>query len=331
MPFFVSLLCGVLPMLFFAWILFKLDRFEKEPFSLLLAVFGWGAVVAAGGAFMINTVFGISLYALTGSEVTANLAVGSLVAPVVEESLKGFAVLLVFWIFFTEFDSLLDGIIYSGITALGFAAAENTFYIYNYGYLESGWPGISELTFIRVVLVGWQHPFYTAFIGMGVAWARLTQKPALNFLGPLLGWIAAVFSHSLHNTLHAFVSSGLGRAFATLLDWTGWFVLFVVIILAISRESAWLKKYLKQERKNGVITKTQYQTAVSARQQMFTRVRARFNNRYRKTKRFYQLCGELALKKHQFQTYGDERGNEEIIQTLREELAALSPQVKAES
>jgi len=45
--------------------------------------------------------------------------------------------------------------------------------------------------------------------------------------------------------------------------------------------------------------------------------------------RFYQACGELALKKDQLQKAGDEGGNQRIIDSLRQELAALSPGVRA--
>ena len=57
----------------FAGIINWLDRYEKEPKILLGRVFTWGAVVAGGGAFIINTVFGISIYMFTGSEAAAEI------------------------------------------------------------------------------------------------------------------------------------------------------------------------------------------------------------------------------------------------------------------
>jgi len=55
------------------------------------------------------------------------------------------------------------------------------------------------------------------------------------------------------------------------------------------------------------------------------RFTAIYSGNHRKTRRFYQTCGELAHKKHQYATLGDERGNQAIIETLRSELAQLSP------
>ena len=149
MGLFLSLFFGFIPMLLFAGILYWLDRYEKEPRLLLAAAFVWGALISAGVAFVVNTVLGMGVYAVTGSAMLTELATGSLVAPPVEESLKGLAVLLIFLIFRSEFDSVLDGIVYAGITALGFAATENAYYIYNYGYLEGGYEGLLWLVFVR--------------------------------------------------------------------------------------------------------------------------------------------------------------------------------------
>ena len=132
----VSGLIGFASSLLFAYILYWLDRYEKEPLLLLGGVFLWGAVVAAGSAFLINTILGVGIYVFTGSFAT-DLATGSLVAPLVEETLKGLAVLGVFLVFRNEFDSVLDGIIYAGVAALGFAATENTYYIYTYGFQKA--------------------------------------------------------------------------------------------------------------------------------------------------------------------------------------------------
>ena len=176
MPLLVSLFFGFVPMFFFAALVYWLDRYEKEPKILLGAAFFWGVVIAAGGAFIINTAFGMGIYMFTGSEGAAEIGTTSIVAPIVEEFLKGLAVAIVFFVFYKEFDSILDGIIYGGIVALGFAATENTLYIYRNGYQESGWSGLFLLVFIRVIIVGWQHPFYTAFTGIGFAVSRTNKN-----------------------------------------------------------------------------------------------------------------------------------------------------------
>lgn len=327
MPFLVSLFFGFAPMFLFSAILYWADRYEKEPWILLGAVFTWGAIIAAGGAFIINTFLGVGVYIFSNSESTTNFMTGSLIAPVVEEFLKGFSVLVVFLVFRREFDSILDGIIYAGVAALGFAATENTYYIFNHGFIESGWQGLWSLVFIRVILVGWQHPFYTAFIGIGLALGRLNKSNLVKVLAPLAGLSLAIFTHSLHNTLASLLSGLSGMAIGTLFDWTGWFFMFCFILWAIHRERQIVRKYLVEEVKIGILSSKNYQTASSSWSQWMVGSQALFSGKYLNTRRFYQLCGELAHKKRQFAGLGNEDGNQEEIQTIQVELARLAPLV----
>src|SRR5262245_28770546 len=113
-----SFFFGFVPMFLLAMFVNWLDLYEKEPKLLLGAAFSWGVVIAGGGAFIINTVFGIGIYVLTGSEIAADFGTTSIVAPIIEEGLKGLAVFVVFLLFRKEFDSVLDGIVYGAITAM---------------------------------------------------------------------------------------------------------------------------------------------------------------------------------------------------------------------
>ena len=236
MGFLLSLSFGFIPVFIFAWIIYWLDRYEKEPKLLLGAVFLWGAIVAAGLAFLVNTSLAVGIYLFTESDAATDLTTGTLIAPVVEEILKGMAVLVVFLVARHEFDSILDGIVYAGIVALGFAATENTLYIYRDGYLENGFAGLLSLAFVRIVLVGWQHPFYTAFIGIGLAITRLTRQPAVRLVALLAGLSLAIFLHSFHNLLANLFRSFGGFVMGTVVDWSGWIFMLLFILWAIYRE-----------------------------------------------------------------------------------------------
>lgn len=322
---FFALFFGFIPMFLFALIVYWLDRYEKEPAILLGVVFLWGAIFAAGAAFIVNTLLGLSVYIFTGSETATELTTGSLFAPLVEESLKGLAVLAIFLLFRHEFDSILDGIVYAGITALGFAATENAYYIFAYGYQENGLQGALWLVVVRVLLVGWQHPFYTAFTGIGLAIARLSRYRAMKIIAPALGFFVSIFMHSLHNTLASLFSGTAGLATVTFLDWSGWFLMFLFIFWAIYREQRWITIHLREEVALGVISPAQYRTACSAWAQSIARINGLLSGRYNTTHRFYQLTAELAYKKHQLSTVGEEGGNIAIVRCLRAELARLAP------
>ncbi|MGC1376328.1 MAG: PrsW family intramembrane metalloprotease [Anaerolineales bacterium] len=321
-----TLFFGFAPMFFFAFILYWLDRYEKEPILLLGAVFVWGMVVAAGGAYILNTGFGVAVYIMTGSESVSDLIMGSISAPLVEEGLKGLAVLLVFLFFYREFDSILDGIIYAGVTALGFAATENSIYIWR-GFEANGWAGLLQLTFLRVVIVGWQHPFYTSFTGIGLATARLNRSILVRIFAPLTGLGLAMLAHSLHNTLAAF-AEGWTCFIGLFLDWSGVLFMFGVILWAIWMEQRNLVNHLREEVELGTISAAQYRTACSAWSQSFARLTGLLSGRYLATSRFYQTCAELAHKKEQLRKLGQGDGDAPYIQKYRAELARLAPQAQ---
>jgi protease PrsW len=311
----------------FAYILYWLDLYEKEPLLLLGGVFAWGVIVAAGGAFIINTIIGVGIFVVTGSEIATNLTTSAVIAPVIEEILKGLAVVLVFLIFKHEFDSILDGIIYAGVTALGFAAAENAYYIYVYGFAEEGWQGFRSLALIRLGLVGWQHPFYTAFVGIGLALARLNRNVIVKLISPALGLGAAIAAHALHNLLATLFQSPGGILFTTALDWLGWLLMLGFVILVMFVERHKIKKYLQLEVERGTLTKDQFESTYAIFKIIGERIKAIFKGKYFITTRFYRTAAELALKKDIKERLGEEPVRGAGIQDLRDRLKGLSPTI----
>ena len=319
---------GFVPMFLFAAFVNWLDRYEKEPKLLLGAAFLWGVVIAGGGAYILNTAFGVGIYALTGSEGAAEFGTTSIVAPIIEEGLKGLAVLVVFLMFRSEFDSVLDGVVYGAVTAMGFAAIENVLYIYRNGFVEGGWEGFWVLVVIRVVLVGWMHPFFTAFTGIGLAIARMTRNVLVKIIAIPTGYAIAVTAHAFHNTFSGLIGGFGGFVAGTFVDYLGYAVMLIFIIWMVMYERNILKKNLHDELASGLISIQQYHRATSFFQAN-AHIAALTSGSFRSTARFYQVCGELAHKKEQLAKVGDESGNTKIIESLRAELTQLAPQAKA--
>ncbi|HKI55348.1 MAG TPA: PrsW family intramembrane metalloprotease [Anaerolineales bacterium] len=319
---------GFVPMFLYAAFVNWLDRYEKEPKLLLGAAFVWGVVIAGGGAYILNTAVGIGVYSFTGSASAADFSTTSISAPIIEEALKGLAVLIVFLMFRKEFDSILDGVVYGGITAMGFAAIENVLYIYRNGYQESGWEGFWTLVFIRVVLVGSIHPFFTAFTGIGLAVARMSRNFLVKIIAIPAGYSIAVFAHAFHNTFSSVVGGGGGFILGLIADYFGYAFMIGFIIWMIVNERNILKRQLVEEVNSGAITRGQYNTAISFFQ-TGVHLSALTSGSFRSTSRFYQVLGELAHKKEQLQKMGDEGRNTQIIQQLHMEMAQLAPQAKA--
>jgi RsiW-degrading membrane proteinase PrsW (M82 family) len=316
----ILLLCIVLcfvPALLCTQFIYNLDRYEQEPKTLVIGVFFWGALVSTTGAifwlFSLEAVF----QKVTGSEKFASLIGTALFAPIIEESLKGIAVLLVFLLFYQEFDSVLDGIVYATVAALGFAATENVLYLYFRGYKEDGLVGLGNIFFLRVILGAWNHAVYTAFIGIGLALVRLRSETYIRFLAPIGGWILAIFTHSLHNSMLLFLAEtfSFGKFTQVILtDWFGWGVIFGIALWATACERKWIEIYLREEIDLGTITERQYD--LICKQAHGSAVAWR-------KKRFYQLCGELALKKYQFQMKREPAALI-LIESLRKELTAIA-------
>lgn len=319
---------GFVPMFLFAAFVNWLDRYEKEPKVLLGGAFVWGVVIAGGGAYILNTGFGIGIYLFTGSEAAADFGTTSIVAPIIEEALKGLAVLVVFLLFRKEFDSILDGVVYGAMAGLGFAAIENVLYIYRNGYQEAGWEGFWFLVIVRVVLVGWMHPFFTAFTGIGFAIARISRNLPVKIIAIPAGYTVAVLTHSFHNTFGTLVGGEGGFFLGLIADYFGYFIMTVFIIWMIINERNILKRQLVEEVNTGAITRKQYDTAISFFQ-FNAHLAALTSGSFGPTKRFYQVLGELAHKKEQLTRVGDESGNMKLIEGYRAELTKLAPLAKA--
>lgn len=314
----ISIIAATLPVLGYIGIVYWVDRYEKEPGWLLAALFLWGAVPSIFVAYVVNSVLGIPFYFLV-SEVMADAVVATLIAPIVEESIKGTAVLGIFLLWKDEIDSPLDGIIYGAMVGLGFALVENVFYYvaqYQLGGLEAwGWN-----VFFRGFIFGLNHALYTGIIGLGIATARLTTNPLIKILAPIVGWTTAVFLHAFHNFTVSF-----GNIFfvaGILSDWGGIFLTLLIILWALLQERSWLKHYLAEEVALGILTTHQFETACSGRKRMRQRWHALFAGgfpAYRLMLQHHNHLSELAYKKHHFTLFRHNATQIRVAQ-LREQI-----------
>jgi RsiW-degrading membrane proteinase PrsW (M82 family) len=185
---------ALVPVLIVVPALLWLDRFEAEPTSLLLFAFAWGALVATFVALLVNS-YSLVLLQDAGGDISSTAV---LVAPWVEETAKGSAVLLVLLVRRREFDGVVDGIVYAGLAGVGFAFTENVLYLGR--ALEEGGTGGLVVTFVLRGLFGpFAHPMFTMAIGIGLGVAAVTRRRWLRVVAPLLGWLSAVGLHALWN------------------------------------------------------------------------------------------------------------------------------------
>jgi RsiW-degrading membrane proteinase PrsW (M82 family) len=232
-----------------------LDRFEKDPVWLLALVFLWGAVPAIIISLIFEIVVGLPLPYLLDAW-TADVFMSSIVAPIVEESAKAIALLLVFVALRHHLDDILDGIIYGALVGVGFAWIEDIFYLFG-AASEGGLEAMGFVFVLRVFVFGLNHAFFTALTGLGFGIAKVVRSCWLGGLAVIFFFGAAVGAHFLHNALVS-VGGDAGVVVSFLVHWGALAALLLVVIIVWFTEWHWIKKELRAEVAEGTIGERDY-------------------------------------------------------------------------
>ncbi|WNI30323.1 PrsW family glutamic-type intramembrane protease [Streptomyces sp. ITFR-6] len=204
--FLVGLGLAVLPvpllMTAFRW----LDRVEPGPWRNMLFAFAWGACAAALVAILANSFATQWIATATADPGSADTLGATVIAPVVEESAKGAAVLLLFLFRRRDFNGIVDGLVVAGFAATGFAFTENILYLGNaFGedqQMGSGFASVTVATFfVRAVMSPFAHPLFTVMtgIGFGIAASSARHQRFRRIALPFLGLVLAMGMHALWN------------------------------------------------------------------------------------------------------------------------------------
>ncbi len=244
----VGALLALLPVFPVVAAILWLDRYEHEPPAQLVFAFVWGAFVATFVSLVLNTSSMELIRAAGGDPDSAAV----LVAPVVEESTKGLAVLLLFLFRRREFDGVVDGVVYAALAGVGFAFVENVLYL-GRSFADDG-ATVTAVTFVvRCLFSPFAHPLFTAAIGVGVGIAASRRSPVLRVLAPLAGWGVAVGLHALWN---ATASQGLQGFVGTyvVLQLPIFVAAVALAVAARSREGRVLRRHLAGYAQAGWVT-----------------------------------------------------------------------------
>jgi RsiW-degrading membrane proteinase PrsW (M82 family) len=260
---FVGVMVAFAPAPIYLLIWLWLDRNDPEPAWALAGCIAWGAGAATFLSSIANTAFGVIMASITQNPGFAQFLSASISAPIVEEATKGLAVLLIFLVLRREFDGVLDGIVYAGVVALGFATVENVLY-YGRVVAKEGAPGLIAVFILRGVLGPFGHSVFTSMIGIGCGIARETHNTALRFVAPVVGYFGAVFLHFLWNTLAGLSGSLFGFLLVYVVIWVPLFLVFFAAVIWMGhRESRLIRRQLEHEVKLGLITVEQADIAGS--------------------------------------------------------------------
>lgn len=192
----LAIVYALIPLPFLLLAYWWLDRVEPEPFRYAAAAFVWGAVIAVAIALPLE----IGMAALGMSEDWL-ISVG---APFAEEFAKGLFVVLTLVRLRRIIDGVLDGLIVSGLVAIGFAAMENV------GYYAASYLGLDDTmiytgtemataTFVvRGLFSPFAHPLFTSAIGIAMGLA-VGRSAAQRWGLVLIGYLVSVGLHALWN------------------------------------------------------------------------------------------------------------------------------------
>jgi RsiW-degrading membrane proteinase PrsW (M82 family) len=228
-----------------------IDLYERESLRYVIPVFIWGFAVATTISLVFNTIASITISNLAGNQ-AASFLTAVFVAPPVEETAKGLALLIAFLIAYAvarrrglvEFAGVMDGIVYGSAVGFGFAIAEDILYGLQYG---------PETFVVRRIFGGFAHAAFTSLTGIGIGLIPWVRSGFLKVLLPLVGLTGAILLHGAFNFT------------ATVFGSVAYVVLFFVILLYAAIIIGWLtlerrmiRDELREEVGAGTITAEEY-------------------------------------------------------------------------
>ena len=223
-----------------------IGRAKPEPRRYWFVAFTSGATAVACVSIVVELILG-SVPSWAGAGITEELAKGSIV------------VLLLLFVRH-EFDGIVDGIVYAGFVATGFAFTENVGYIALafMGKHKSGGTAVQGMGhshvaqalatfFAREVMLPAGHQLFTVMIGIGLGICAVSAKRAARIIAPIVGFATAIGLHMLWD--FAAAQAGTNTAFF-LLTFFGFFwplaiVMACVVILVRKRELRAVEPHLR--------------------------------------------------------------------------------------
>ena len=324
----VAAVIAFVPAVLYLFPILWLDRYDPEPLWLLGLAFAWGALVAVIISFVINTIFGIAVGIAINPEVGE--AAGAIMsAPIFEEASKG-AGLLILLIFFRKyFDDILDGIVFAGVIALGFATVENVLY-YGRALDGGGLPALVIVFILRGIMSPFAHVTFTAVTGIGCGIARESHNTAVKVLMPFLGYLGAVALHAIWNGM-AVLGGTEGFLKMYFIGEIPLFLIFVGFSLYIMRrQNKILKEMLAIDVARNLISQENLDIATSAFRSSGWLISGLFAGKFKARSRYLRAVGKLGLSYWHIQRATAAQGETASFQQnplLREEVLKWRDQV----
>lgn len=241
---FLSAIAAVVPILFYLFLIWRFDMYDREPVMLVLMNYFWGALAAVILTFSLNTIFGYFFFDVLSKQIGREILTNVITAPIFEEIAKGFFLFIM--INNKKFDNLTDGIVYGGAIGLGFGMTENFLYfLINSSSLQTWF----IVVIIRTLFSAVMHCVATGTLGAVLGFAKFKKK-AHKILFSIFGLIIAVLIHAAWNGFVSYESTYLIGMI---------FMIFTIAIfistfaLSINSERKMIFNELMEESRQGLI------------------------------------------------------------------------------
>lgn len=288
----IAAFIAFIPAVIYLFPIIWLDRYDPEPIWLLSLAFAWGALVAVFISFIANTFVGVSVSAIIDPNV-GNFAGAVLAAPFFEELTKGAGLLVIVLFLHKYFDGILDGIIFAGVIALGFATVENVLY---YGRaMNDGGANLLLITFfMRGILSPFAHVTFTALTGIGFGLSRESHNPFIKYTMPFIGLIGAMLLHASWNGVAMLFGGGF-LLFYLVIE-IPLFLIFVAFAFWIMwRQNKIIREMLAIDVARGLIPTEHFERATSAFKSTGWILGSIFKGKYKATSLYIRAIGKLGL------------------------------------
>ncbi|CAN5401100.1 PrsW family intramembrane metalloprotease [soil metagenome] len=226
-----SIILAAIPLVVVLFFIRWIDRWEPEPRGALLFAFLWGAAASVFIALVFSSI-SQNYQAAAGLTKTAAAQFFSAViqAPIVEETAKGFGILLLLWALRHTFDGPVDGVVYGATIGIGFAFTENLQYFGLAIIDDHGLGGDVAQTFIlRAILSPFAHVMFTSCTGLALGFAARNSSRIGSLWYFIGGLIPAVFFHAFWNSASYWATNWFGYYFFIQVP------LFIVAIVGVAR------------------------------------------------------------------------------------------------
>ena len=223
-PSFRLIVAAVIPALYLLIKVYRSDRIEKEPTSLLVSLVIYGFISTAIASVLERIgMFLLGASSLAEGSREYNFILYFLIVAVAEEGSKYFLLRRRTWNS-NDFNCQYDGLIYSVFVSLGFAALENIKYVLYYGF---------SAAVSRAITAVPGHACFGVFMGVWYGIAKRNYNEgnyAESKICRILALTAPVFAHGLYDYSVSTENSGIPFIFVIV-------VMFITALILVRRAS----------------------------------------------------------------------------------------------